>query len=138
MSGAISSFGTLLQRGDGASPETFTTIAEVKDITPPSLELGTEEVTSHGSPDGWREYVGTLLDGGEVEFELNFIPTDAGHQALISDMQNRVNRNFKIVFPDGSTWSFTALVTKFEPDAPVEGVLTASVTLKVTGKPTFA
>lgn len=136
-SNAISSFGTLLQRGDGADPEVFSTIAEVKDIKPPALSADTEEVTHQDSPGGWKEYLSTLLDGGEVTFDLNFIPTDTGHLALITDMTNRVKRNFKVIFPDGTPWSFTALVTGFEPDAPVSGTLSASVTLKVSGQPTF-
>lgn len=137
-SNAISSFGTLLQRGDGSDPEVFSTIAEVQDIKPPALSADTEEVTHQDSPNGWKEYLPTLLDAGEVTFDLNFIPTDTGHTALITDMTSRVKRNFKVVFPDGSTWSFAAYVTGFEPDAPVSGKLSASVTLKVTGAPTFA
>lgn len=142
-SAAVSSFGTLLKIGDGGDPETFTTIAEVQDTSGPSLELGTEETTHHTSPGGWKERVGTLLDAGEVSFDLNFLPTHATHNpttGLIADMVNRVKRNFQLVFPDAgsTTWSFTALVTGFEPDEPVEGKLTASVTLEVTGQPTLA
>jgi hypothetical protein len=143
MSNAIASFGTLLKIGDGGGPENFTTIAEVKDIGGPSLELAAEEVTSHGSPGGWREFVGTLLSAGEVTFDLNFVPTEATHNpstGLIADMKNRVKRNFKLVFPNAgaTTWSFAALVTKFEPGEPVEGSLNAAVTLQVSGQPTLA
>ncbi len=144
MSDALSSFGTLLKVGDGATPtENFTTIAEVRDISGPKLEQETEEVTSHGSPGGWKEYVGTLLSAGEVTFDLNFVPTEATHNpstGLIADLKNRVKRNFQLVFPDASTttWAFTALVTGFEPDEPVAGSLSAAVTLQVTGQPTLA
>jgi len=140
-SNAISAFGTLLQRGDGADPENFTPIAEVLDIKPPALSADTEEVTHQGSPDGWKEYIVTLLDGGEVSFDINFIPTDTTHNAaagLLADYSARTKRNWKVVFPDGTAWQFAAYVTGFEPDAPVGGKLAASVTLKVTGKPTLA
>jgi predicted secreted protein len=143
MSPAIASFGTLLKIGDGAGPENFTTIAEVRDISGPKLEQATEEVTHHGSAGGWREFVGTLLSAGEVTFDLNFVPTGATHNpttGLIADLKNRVKRNFKLVFPDTAvtTWAFTALVTGFEPEESVEGSLAASVTLQVTGQPTLA
>jgi len=143
MSNAVSSFGTLLKIGDGGDPESFTTIAEVKDISGPSLSLATEEVTNHSSPAGFREYTGTLLDAGEVTFDINFIPTDSTHNAstgLIADMVNRTKRNFQLVFPDAgnTTWQFTALVTGFELSEPVEGTLSASVTLRITGQPTLA
>lgn len=140
---AISSFGTLLQIGDGGTPESFTTIAEVLDISGPDLSLDTEEVTSHDSPGGWEEHIGTILRSGEVTFDVNYVPTEATHDAstgLIADMVARTVRNFKLVFPDAgsTTWSFSALVTGVKPAAPVEGSLKGSITLKVTGQPALA
>lgn len=143
MTNAISAFGTLLQIGDGGSPETFTTIAEVQDISGPSFSLDTAEVTSHGSTGGWKEYIGTLLDGGEVSFDINFLPTETTHgyaSGLLKDMVNKTVRNFQIVFPDAAstTWTFAALITGFETSEPVGDQLSASVTLKITGQPTLA
>lgn len=139
-SNALSSFGTLVKKGDGGAPESFTTIAELMDISGPGLELSTEDVTSHSSPGAWSEFIGTILTAGEVSFEINYIPTDATHDAstgLIADMINRVRRNFVIVFPDtgNTTWSFTALVTKVEPTMAVKGILTGKITLKISGQP---
>lgn len=43
----------MLKMGDGGSPsETFTTIAEVRDIEGPELEAEAKEVTLHDSPAG--------------------------------------------------------------------------------------
>ena len=139
----ISAFGTLLKIGDGGDPETFTAIAEVSSISGPGLSLDTIDVTHHSSTAGWREFVGGLLDAGEVSFDINYLPTDATHDAstgLIKDMTDRTVRNFQLVFPDASntTWSFSALVTGFEPSEPVDDKLAASVTLKLTGQPTLA
>ncbi len=140
--GALAAYDVLLKIGNGATSETFTTIAEVRDIDGPELELEAKEVTSHDSG-GWREYIGTLLTGGEVSFDLNFIPTNATHShtsGLINDMVDRTKRNFQLVFPTTSptTWAFTALVTGFKPSAGVEDELLAEVTLQVTGQPTLA
>lgn len=140
---ALSSFGTLLQIGDGGGPENFTTIAEVRDISGPGLSLSTEEVTAHDSPGGWEELVATILRSGQVGFGINYRPTHGTHDAstgLIADMKNRVARNFQLVFPDAgsTTWSFTAYVTGFSPAAPVAGALSAEITLKLTGQPTLA
>lgn len=143
MTDALAAFGTLLKIGDGATPtEVFTSIAEVKEIGGPSLELETVDVTSHTSPGGWREFVGTLLNGGEVELTLNFVPTEGTHDnstGLLADMTARTRRNFQMVFPDvgATTWAFTAFVTGFEPSAAVDGSLDAEVTLQVTGQPTL-
>ena len=140
--GALAAYSALLKIGNGATSEAFTAIAEVRDIEGPELELETKEVTSHDSG-GWREYIGTLLTGGEVSFDLNFIPTDATHSysaGLIDDMVTRTRRNFQLVFPDSesTTWEFAALVTGFKPSAGVEDELAAEVTLQVTGQPTLA
>jgi hypothetical protein len=139
---AISSFGTLLKRGDGGGPETFATIAEVLDIEGPELELDTEESTSHDSTGGWEDMVPTILRSGEVGFEINYVPTHATQNAstgLIADMKNRTKRNFQLVFPNAgnTTWAFAAYVTKFQPKAPVSGKLTADIALKITGQPTL-
>ncbi len=142
MTNALAGYGVLLKIGDGGGSETFTTIAEVKDIEGPELELEAKDVTSHDS-NGWREFIGTLLTGGEVSFDLNFIPTHATHSysaGLIKDLVNRTKRNFKLVFPDGgsTTWTFAALVVGVKPSGPVEDELSAEVTLQVTGQPTLA
>lgn len=142
MTTAISSFGTLVKIGDGASSETFTTIAELRDITPPELASDTEDVTSHSSTGGYEEVIPDgVLKTGEVTFEINYVPTATTHNAtagLIKDWKNKTKRNFQLVYPDSgnSTWVFAAYVTKFASKAPVKGVLRADVTLKLTGQPT--
>src|SRR4051794_34127596 len=143
VSSAVNAFGTLLKIGDGGGAEVFTTIAEVQNISGPALSLEMIEVTNHSSTAGWKERIGGLLDGGEVSFDLNFVPTNATQSysaGLIKDMVGRTKRNFKMVFPDGSstTWTFGAFVSKFAPKAPVNGQLAASVGLMISGQPTLA
>ncbi len=85
-----------------------------------------------------------LLDGGEISFEVNWLPANVTQSfttsGLLKDMVDRTRRNFQLVVPAASslTWTIPALVTKFEPDLPVKGKQKASLTLKVTGKPTLA
>ena len=140
---ATAAYGTLLQLGDGGAPENFVTIAEVLDIAGPTLGLDVAETTSHDRPGGYEEWVGTILRTGEVSFDVNFLPTDATQSfgaGLILDQANRTLRNFQLVFTDvgATTWAFAALVTGFEPAAPVADKLSASVTLKLSGQPTLA
>lgn len=140
---AISSFGTLLKIGDGEGSESFTAIAQVMDISGPEQTLGTQEVTPQTAPNGAKVYIPTLLDGGDVSMDINYEPAGATHDqttGLIKDQTDRTLRNFELVFPDTgtTTWSFSAFVTKFAPTAPVEGALTASITLKISGLPSIA
>jgi len=90
------------------------------------------EMTSHDSS-GNREFIGGLFDGGEVTAEVNFMPGNATHKQVIADLKARTISTWSIVYPDASTYSFSALVTGFEPSAPVDGKLSATITLKVTG-----
>lgn len=143
VSSGINAFGTLLKIGDGGGSEVFTTIAEVTNITGPSLSLEMIEVTNHTSTSGWKERIGGLLDAGEVGFDINFVPAAGTHSystGLVKDMVNRTKRNFKVVFPDNgnTTWTFSAYVSKFQPKAPINAQLSASVSLMVTGVPTLA
>ncbi|MFA5162091.1 MAG: phage tail tube protein [Elusimicrobiales bacterium] len=140
MSEAISGFGTKLKMGDGASPEVFSDIAAVSKVGGPGVSLDTIDVTADDSPGGYKEYAAGLLDAGEIKLELNFLPANASQTGLLTALTSRAAKNFKLVFPDtaNTTWSFSAFVTNFEPDAPVDGKLAASVTLKITGQPTLA
>jgi predicted secreted protein len=132
-------FGTLLKRGDGGGPETFATVAQVTNITGPGLSADTVDVTAHDSPSGFREFIATLVDTGEVTLELVFDPDHATHIALRTDMVAKILRNFQLIFPDttNTQWDFAAFVTGLEPSAPVDGALTASATLKLSGVPTL-
>lgn len=124
-----------------------TDIAQVISITPPPLALDTEEVTDNDSEGVWEEVVGTVLRSGEVGLNVHMDPTETSHTDLMSAMVDRAIKSFTLTFPDegedpetdpATTWEFSALVTGFEIDeASYDGKLTASITLKVTGKPTI-
>lgn len=137
---AIDAHGTLLRIDDGTG--SYTTIAEVTDIGGPSMSLDPIDVTSHDSTAAYREFIGGLLDAGEVTLTINYVPTAGTHDAttgLIADMVARVVRNFKLVFPDSgtTTWTFAALITAFESAEPIDDKLSADVTLKLSGQPTL-
>lgn len=139
--GKFDAYGTILQIGDGGGTEVFANVASIRTISGPGLSLDTVDVTTHDSPSAFREFVATLLDAGEVTLELVWDPDTATHVALRADLAARVDaRNFKVIFPDATntTWLFAAIVTAYQPSAPVDGDLTASVTLKVDGAPTLA
>lgn len=130
---AVSSHGTLLKVGDGADPEVFATIAEVLDISGPGTTLNTEDATNHDSG-GWREPIPTILEGGEVTFDINY-HQGASQTSMREDMETRTRRTYQMVLPldPVETLEFAGYVTNFEYAAPVEGILRASCTIMVTG-----
>ena len=137
----ISAFGTLLYEGSSGSGGGFGVIAEVQDIAGPALALALDDATHHESPDAWEEFIPTVKSTGDITFPINYIPTEATHDAstgLVKWLNDKSLRDFKIVFPDATEWPFSAFVTGFTPMAPVKGKLTANVSLKISGAPTLA
>lgn len=57
----------------------LTSVHHVADITGPSVSRETIDVTDHESPDGFREYLPGIGDGGELVFDLFFDPDTDGH-----------------------------------------------------------
>lgn len=131
----IAAFGTQFKRG-------ATTIAYVQNVSGPGLQADTEDVTTHDSPGAWEEHVATILRSGEVSLDLEYDPAAATHKnaagGLIADLVSRTANTYSLVFPDTTTWTFSAFVTGFEPSAPFDGALTASVKLKLTGELTLS
>jgi predicted secreted protein len=145
MTAAIPSHGTLLQKGNGAGPEVFTTIAEVVEITPPALKRESIDATSHSSANAWHEKLKGLKDAGQVTFSINYQPANATHGVgvggLLGDFSNDSTiSNWKLIFTDSgpTAWVFPGFVTSFAPKAPLNGRLTADVTIEISGMPTLA
>lgn len=122
---------------DGTSGGTFSSVGEITGITPPGLSRETVDATHMQSPDGFREFIGSLKDGGEVSIEVNFDPDHADVAAALADLTSSTPGYYKIVFPDTTEWGFAALMTGYETGDPLDDKMTATLTYKVTGKPTF-
>ena len=132
---AIKSFGTLLK-------STGTTVKEVGDIVGPDISRGVVDATTHDSTGGWQEWVPGKLSPGKVTFKINWLPTDATHSAaagLINDITAATLQTFTITYTDTGNLvaSFSAYVTGFKINAPVDGMLTADVEMTITGAITF-
>jgi hypothetical protein len=141
ISNSISAFGTLLKRGNGATPEVFTAIAEVGDIAGPQLKTQFEDATNHGSTNGFEESIPTTKSLGAITFPIGFIPSDATHSysaGLVGDWYNKTKHNYQMVFPDSTTWTFACYVEQVSIKAPVKGQLGADITMRITGSPVLA
>lgn len=133
MTEGISAHGTLIKMGDGATPETFATIATVGDIDGPTVKNVMEDFTTHGSG-GKVKRKPTLQDGDKLKFSIDFLSTDPTHSkttGLLYVATNKVEKNYQIVFPDSSGFAITAYVEEVKFKAPVKGKLSADVTMSV-------
>lgn len=141
MSNAISGPGFLLQlsttAGDAGS---FTTVAEVKDITGPAVSLDVIDVTNQSSPGGYEEIIPSIRRAGEVDFDVNFDPQSGTHDGatgLVYLANNKLKRGWRLQLQDPGNhyWAFDGYVVGFQTKAPVAGVLTGTTKLRITGQP---
>ncbi len=137
MTQAVAALGTKLLKGDGASPENFTAVAEVKSLKGPSESMDTIDVTNLDSA-GSKEFIQGLHDAGEVSFTVNWNPS---HESLRTF--GPVS-NWKIQLPSTGTpptplghLEFAGVVTKFDRDFDESKQLTVDITIKVSGQVTF-
>ncbi len=144
---ALAAINTLLQIGDEASPEVWTTIANVGDYQPIQPSATVVDVTSHSTGTPWRQKIVTLLDAGKVQAKVFYVPKDPTHDGstgIMSYFTGRVLKHIRIVFPDAplvinqTKFTFFGYVSTFSISSPVAGVEEATLTFEITGEPTLA
>jgi hypothetical protein len=131
MSDAAIGYGTLFEVSTNGGAD-WDAIAEVFSITPPSETADIIDVTHMQSPNRTREFLEGLVDPGECSFELNFLPGSAG-DAKIRSLRGAGVVKCRITWPNAVVWAFDGIRQGYEPSAPNDDKMTASVTFKVTG-----
>lgn len=132
-SNAINTQGVALKRGNGVNPETFNIIGEITKFDGPGGSASVIDVTTLQSTA--KEKRMGLMDEGQYTFTMNLDPTDVQQAGLRSDRANRTLRNFQLVLTDisNTTLAFSAFVLEFKISGAVDQVVTASVTLEISG-----
>ncbi len=114
-------------------------IAQIKNISGPGLALDTVDVTTHDSTSGFEEVVASVLRSGEITLDIEYDPAGATHSAsaggVLYRLENKQYSWFDLSFRSTFDWTFSGYVTGFEPGAPVDADLTATVKIKITGVP---
>lgn len=116
-----------------AGSTTFVAVAQVTAITPPPMEMGEVEVTSLG--DTWRQFIPTILNGGEPTFTVEWDPAAASHVELLGTFTTGGTRTFRIGFKDTGTaqCDFAAFIKAFQiQEVTVDNVAVANLTLRST------
>lgn len=134
MSDAVAGVGTIIQKWDGASQ--WDKIAEVTNISGPSMSREMIDVTSLDSTSGYREFIAGFRDAGTVVLSMNF--TRAGLDIFKGDFEDNDVQNYEIVLPDDDKTSleFEGLVQELPFTIPTDSQITMEVTIKVTGEVT--
>lgn len=141
--GGKKGYGILLKRGDSASPEVFTTIAEARSIGELGSERGLIDMTNMDSPDEFMEYILSMKDGVEFTLQCNFLPANATQgyaTGVIDDHNDGTRRNYRVdmTVHTFGIFQFPALtrVWKTSSIEPNTAVL-VNFTFKVTGPITW-
>lgn len=133
--------GTLLKRGQGTSPETYTTIPEILEISgSPGGTPDIIDVTNHDTSGLYRESITGLITMPEMTCRANYIH-HAQQDGLRSDMEAGSLVNFQLVIPavgGNYTATFAARVRGWQVKTPLNEQQTVEFTLQPTGAPVWA
>lgn len=105
-------------------------------IEMPGISFDIVDVTTNTSPNGFREKIAGLADGGEVTFTLNYHDDESTHQLLWTIQQAREVIPFQVAMPQFDTnnlFDFEAFVSGLPISSPIDAQVTQAVTLTVTG-----
>ena len=137
---ALDSTALTITFGSGTlTPATYTAIANIRSFS--DFESGSAaeiDVTNMASTA--KEYRLGLVDNGSFSMTIDHSNADTGQAALQARRLDGVSTNMKVILPTGTTptASFAGLVKKFTKSASVDGVVTASVDVRVNGAITWA
>jgi hypothetical protein len=131
--------GTVIARGNGASPEVFTNIPQVLNMGSVGQTRSLIDITNLASDA--REYLKAIKDGQEMTLIFQYDPDDSTHAALRTDANAETPVNFRITLTNSpaQTIDFAAQVMSFSiTNIEIDNVLGYEVALKPTGDLVFA
>ena len=125
----------LIKIGDGADPETFTTVAGLR-ATSLDFNAQTIYVTNSDSADMWRELLADGVKSATVAGSGVFKDA-ASDAALKTAFFNQTLGNYQIVIPSFGTVTGPFKLTSLQYDGPYDGELKISLSLASAGALTF-
>lgn len=130
------SSGTKLKIGS-TTPKTVGHLTSISGI---SASAETIDITALDSTGGYREFLASFKDGGEVSLSGFFDHDDEGQQAIMTAFNGETKDTYAIEFPEsvGAKWTFDGVVSAIETSAEVGNAVAFSATIKVSGKPVLA
>lgn len=133
---AMSGVGVRFMRGDGATAEAFTAVADINDIDGPNKTRNTIDTTALDTTGGYSTFITGFRDAGTVKFNMNF--TNTGYDAMNDDFEDEDPHNYEIRIPDTekTCLQFSGLVTEIGMKIPKDDKISAPVTVKISGQVT--
>lgn len=116
-----------------AASTTWTDVAQIVDISPPEIEADDVETSHMQSPNQFKTFDPGWADAGEVELTVEY--EKAAGTTLYGLF--RTKKGFKMTFEDGSSWGIDGYIKKLGGEVDREGLVTQTITVKISGKPVF-
>lgn len=125
--------GVKIKMGNGATPEVFTAVAEVKDIA----ELGAtaDDLDSTSLDSDEKESIAGLTERSEITCEAIAVAGNTEQNAIEAAVGGAA-KNWQVTLPEGGGWTIPARVKKASRKFGTNQVRMFSFTLKPTGAPT--
>lgn len=129
MSDGNSGFGTTV------SGATTGSLGNLMSVSVGNIDVTRIDVTSMDSTDKWKEFIAGMKDAGEITLDLLY--DDDEYNTAITHIGG-TNEVWTVTFPDGSTFVCSGFIAGVGPvQAPMDDKMAMSVTIKLSGKPTF-
>lgn len=137
----LAAMGTHLTIESSTTPGSYIPVALVGPLSGPSLSRDTIDTTNQDNQSGYKEFIGSLKDGGEITLTLFWNPEAQGQfkpDGLYAAFEDGLRHNFQIILPsEAYAWTFAGVVTKMNFKYDPQAAQTADCTIKVSGKPSF-
>lgn len=131
---AIKAAGAVLAVGDGATPETYTTIGELKNWDGPNI--ATDKIETTDLSETCESSIPGINRPGEMSFDCNFKVGDSGQALVRTRCEARTSHNFKITFIDATYRIFAGFISAMSEGGEIGGVVATKFTITITGMPT--
>jgi hypothetical protein len=128
--------GTLTAANGTLTPVALSNIAEVKTFSGFDGQASEIDVTHLQSTA--KEFRLGLVDEGGFSFEMNQINTDAGQTALRASRDAGTIKQYVLTFPNAETATFSAFAKGVPTAGGVDGIVTSSVSLRISGSVVWA
>lgn len=109
-------------------------IGQILSVGLPDQQVDDIDVTTMASTNKWREFMAGLKDAGVLTLQLLY---EKSNYNTVQGALGAAAEAWTITFPDSSTFACSGYINANGGDDPLEDKITQSVTLKLSGEPTF-
>ena len=127
----IEGYGTKLQYKVG---ENWVDVGGIVGVTGPDAEVDDIEISDNDAVERWVEFLPGMIKAGTVGLKLHYDKTET---AAVYALLGVKNKDYKVLFSDGSSWTFVGYLKQLGHEAPHDDAVTQEATFKVSGKPVF-